>query len=127
MVGMWAMGPAPLKLAEAINKRDVPRVHAAVMNNFERIGSQILNRASADVGQVFSTPAKTKTAAQILGQAYFIAYQTMSQNKPAIEYVANTLIERKEMHGDEVVDLLDRAGIQHPKIDYLDPASWPAI
>jgi cell division protease FtsH len=127
MVGMWAMGPEPLKFDLPLNKRDVPRVQAAVMNNFERIGTQILNRASADVGQVFSSNAKTKTAAQILGQAYFIAYQTMCQNKPAIEKVANTLIERKEMYGDEVVDCLERAGIQRPTIDYLDPKAWPKI
>jgi hypothetical protein len=44
-----------------------------------------------------------------------------------VEYVADTLIERKEMHGDEVVDCLDRAGIQKPTMNYLDPAAWPAI
>jgi hypothetical protein len=68
-----------------------------------------------------------ETAAQLLGQAYFTAYQTMAQNKPAIEYVANTLIERKEMYGDEVVDCLERAGIQKPRIDYLDAEAWPRI
>jgi ATP-dependent Zn protease len=127
MVGMWAMGPEPLNLAEPLHKRDAPRVREVIMNNFERIGTQILNRASADVGQVFNSPAKSKTAAQILGQAYFIAYQTMSQNKQAIEYVANTLIERKEMYGDEVVDCLERAGINKPTIDYLNPQAWPKI
>jgi hypothetical protein len=76
---------------------------------------------------VFSDRAKSQAVAQILGQAYFTAYQTMAQNKPAIEYVANTLIERKEMYGDEVVDCLDRAGIQTPKIDYLDAEAWPTI
>jgi hypothetical protein len=121
------MGPEPLNLVEPLHKRDAPRVREVIMNNFERIGTQILNRASADVGQVFKSPSKSKTAAQILGQAYFIAYQTMSQNKRAIEYVANTLIERKEMYGDEVVDCLERAGINKPTIDYLDPQVWPKI
>jgi hypothetical protein len=51
----------------------------------------------------------------------------MVQNRSAIEYVANTLIERKEMYGDEVVDCLERAGINKPTIDYLDVAAWPRI
>jgi len=127
MVGMWAMGPQPLHFDQELDKRDAPRVRAAVMNNFERIGTQIMNRASADVGAVFASPAKSKTAAQILGQAYFIAYQTMDQNRSAVDYVANTLMERREMYGDEVVDCLDRAGIQKPKLDYLNPQAWPKI
>jgi ATP-dependent Zn protease len=127
MVGMWAMGPEPIEFEQPLNKREAPRAREAVMRNFERIGMQIMNRASADVGQVFSSGPKVQTAARILGQAYFTAYQTMAQNKPAIEYVANTLMERKEMYGDEVVDCLDRAGIQKPDIDYLDPQAWPKI
>jgi ATP-dependent Zn protease len=127
MVGMWAMGPVPVDFDRPLNRRDMPRARQAVMNNFQRIGIQLMNRASADVGNVFSNRAKVEIAAQILGQAYFTAYQTMSQNKPAIEYVAHTLMERKEMYGDEVVDCLDRAGIQKPRIDYLDAAAWPKI
>jgi cell division protease FtsH len=127
MVGMWAMGPEPVKFDPPLHKNDSPRARNAVMSNFQRIGLQIMNRASADVGQVFASQRKTELAAQILGQAYFTAYQTMAQNRPAIEYVADTLTERKEMYGDEVVDCLDRAGIQKPKINYLDPEAWPKI
>jgi ATP-dependent Zn protease len=127
MVGMWAMGPEPITFDEPLHKSDAGRAREAISKNLERIGMQIMNRASADVGDVFSNQAKTQTAARILGQAYFVAYQTMAQNRPAIEYVANTLIERKEMYGDEVVDCLDRAGIKKPKIDYLDASSWPKI
>jgi ATP-dependent Zn protease len=127
MVGMWAMGPQPVKLENQLDKRDRMQVREVLGKNFERIGMRLMNRASADVGNVFANPAKIQTAARILGQAYFIAHQTMAQNKPAIEYVANTLIERKEMYGDEVVDCLDRAGIKEPELDYLDPKAWPRI
>src|SRR3954451_13737660 len=127
MVGMWAMGPQPLRLDQELDKRDAPRARASVMNNFERMATQIMIRASADVGAVFASPEKSRTAAQILGQAYFIAYQTMDQNRSAVEYVANTLLERREMYGDEVVDCLDRAGIQKPTLDYLNPEAWPKI
>ena len=127
MVGMWAMGPEAIRFDQALSKHDAPRARKAITGNFERIGMQIMNRASADVGNVFVNRAKIQTAAQILGQAYFAAYQTMVQNRSAIEYVANTLIERKEMYGDEVVDCLERAGINKPTIDYLDVAAWPRI
>ena len=32
----------------------------------------------------------------------------MCQNKAAVEKVAETLIERREIHGDDVVELLDQ-------------------
>jgi hypothetical protein len=51
----------------------------------------------------------------------------VSQNRRQVEQIAEELIERKEMHGDEVVDLLERVGIQKPDIDYLDPKAWPKI
>ena len=37
------------------------------------------------------------------------------------------LVERREMHGDEVVDLLDRARLRMPEIDLLDDATWPKM
>jgi len=127
MVGMWAMGPQPVKLENQLDKRDRMQVREVLGKNFERIGLRLMNRASADVGNVFANPAKIQTAARILGQAYFIAHQTMAQNKPAIEYVANTLIQKKELYGDEVVELLDRANLEAPVIDITDEAIWPKL
>src|SRR3954451_18276160 len=66
MVGMWAMGPEPIQFEEPLHKRDTPRVRQVVMKNFERIGTQLMNRASANVGQVFQNPAKARTVAQLL-------------------------------------------------------------
>ena len=127
MVGVWAMGPEPVEFDRPLAKGDAPKARGAVMANFERLGTQIMNRASVEVGAVLNDSDKRKSVAILLGQAYYAAYHTMDQNRRAIEYIADTLVERKELHGDEVVDLLDRAGISHPKIDYLEPASWPRI
>jgi hypothetical protein len=79
------------------------------------------------VGAVLSSPDKKRAAAQILGQAYVTAYALMDSNRPAIEAIADTLIERKELHGDEVGALLDRVGLQRPELDLTDPATWPAV
>ena len=35
------------------------------------------------------------------------------------------LIERKEIYGDELVDLLDSVGLRIPELDYGDEAIWP--
>ncbi len=31
------------------------------------------------------------------------------------------------MHGDEVVDLLDRACLMRPRIDLTDDRTWPSV
>jgi hypothetical protein len=121
------MGPEAVEFDRPLAKRDAPQARAAVMKNFERLGTQIMNRASVAVGEVLADPEKRRSVAVLLGQAYYAAYHTMQQNKTAVEFVADQLIESKEMHGDEVVDLLDRAGIRQPQFDYLDAESWPTI
>jgi hypothetical protein len=51
----------------------------------------------------------------------------MATNRDAIERIAETLIERKEMHGDEVVDLLNAVGLQRPELDLMDHGTWPTV
>jgi hypothetical protein len=31
------------------------------------------------------------------------------------------------MHGDEVVELLDRERLVKPRVDLMDPAAWPKL
>ena len=38
----------------------------------------------------------------------------MATNREGIERIADALIERKEMHGDEVSELLDSVGLSAP-------------
>jgi ATP-dependent Zn protease len=131
MVGIWAMGPDPVHISGSLElDEDVE----AVLRRLERIGSAIMNRAGSPgmfgdnpVGAVLASPDKKQAAAQILGQAYVTAYALMDCNRPAIEAIADTLIERKELHGDEVGALLDRVGLQRPALDLMDPATWPAV
>ena len=37
------------------------------------------------------------------------------------------LIERRELHGDEVVAVLDQVGLRKPDIDLMDDATWPKL
>jgi ATP-dependent Zn protease len=131
MVGMWAMGPDAVHLEGSLGVQEDAE---EVLKRLERIGSTIMNRAgmggpfSPDpIASVLSDRDKRKAAAQIIGQAYVTAYSLMATNREPIERIADTLIERKEMHGDEVVDMLNSVGLKRPEIDVMDDRTWPTV
>ena len=55
------------------------------------------------------------------------AYALMASNREQVERIADTLIERREMHGDEVVDMLNSVGLKRPEIDLMDDKTWPKV
>ena len=63
----------------------------------------------------------------LLGQAYIKAYALIEHNRPAVEHVADVLVARKEIHGDEVLELLNSLNIQIPEVDLLEEKTWPKI
>jgi ATP-dependent Zn protease len=134
MVGASAMGPEPVIVGERFADESEEETRDRVMKRFEKIGLQIMNRTSGGgpmaenpIGSVLSDPEKRKNAARILGQAYMRAYHLMLHNKDAVERVADELIERKELFGDELVELLDRQVLEVPTVDYTDEQVWPRI
>jgi cell division protease FtsH len=134
MAGVWAMGPEPIEFQQKLGPVREAEERKRITKQFEALGTQIMNRMSMGsmmsgdpIGAILSDGEKRKTAAQLLGQAYVAAYNCVDQNRRQVEQIADALIERKEMHGDEVVDLLERVGIRKPDIDYLDPKAWPKI
>jgi ATP-dependent Zn protease len=134
MVGMSGMGPEPLDLRGRVSKERLTDVEQELMHRFERIGLQIMNRArmgsamdSDPIGSVLGDPAKRRAAAQILGQAYLTAVCCIRENREAVARVADALVERKELYGDEVVELLEAAAPHPPAIDVLDEEIWPKV
>jgi hypothetical protein len=99
------------------------------MGRFEELGETLLSQASLhdDLGRALGSPAKRRAAAQLLGQAYFTAEVFISQNRRRIERIAETLIERRELFGDDVVDLLDGQGLQPARLDFLEEREWPRL
>jgi hypothetical protein len=79
------------------------------------------------IAAILGDPVKKRLAAQILGQAYFTAYVFIGQNRAAVQHIADVLVERREMHGDEVVDLLREVGLKRAKLDYLEERAWPRV
>jgi cell division protease FtsH len=130
MVGSSAMGTQPF----AVKPRDGETEDEArerVLERFEGIGLQIMNRTgggmmSGDpVSGILSDPSKRKVTAQMLGQAYVVAHNLVVLNRDGVEKIADAVLERKELFGDELVDLLDSVGLRLPEIDYADESSWP--
>jgi ATP-dependent Zn protease len=131
MVGMWAMGPDPVHLGGSM---ELDEQHEAVLKRLERIGSTIMNRAGSPgllgdnpIGAVLGSPDKKRAAAQILGQAYITAICCMRHNREAVARVADTLVQHRELYGDEVVALLEQAQPVAPAIDVTDESIWPKV
>ena len=127
MVGAAAMGPEPVDLDGRSDE---------VMARFERIGLRIMSRVGAGgpgdrehnpVGAVFSDPEKRALAARILGQAYVHAHTFIAHNRAAISRIADVVVERRELYGDELVELLESVGLERPKVDYLSEETWPRL
>ena len=103
-----------------------------IQKRFDDIGSRLLNRTATQAtgdptGAVLSDPRKRTFAAQFIGQAFVTAYNLVQANRPQIENVANAVIEKKEIYGDDLVRLLDAQNFKQPEIDWTDEASWPKL
>ncbi|HET9075126.1 MAG TPA: AAA family ATPase [Solirubrobacteraceae bacterium] len=107
---------------------------ALASRRLEQIGNQLMSRASVDsmltpdpLAAVLNSPEKRRGAAILLGQAYVTAYSLMATNRAQVERIADQLSERKEIHGDDVIALLNSVGLTRPEIDLGDDATWPTI
>jgi ATP-dependent Zn protease len=70
---------------------------------------------------------KRAMACQLIGQAYVAAHLLIEHNRAAVEKIADVLVERKELHGDEIVGLLDDSKLTLPEVDLTDEAIWPKL
>jgi cell division protease FtsH len=135
MVGMCGMGPEPIDLNGRLFDTEEERreEEERVMKRFERIGLQIMNRARGAreqgdaIAAILGDPAKRTAAAQILGQAYITAVCLIRHNREQVLHIAETLVNRRELHGDEVVEVLDAAELKAPSIDVNDETIWPKL
>jgi hypothetical protein len=76
---------------------------------------------------VLSDSEKRKLVAGLLGQAFVVAYNTVRHNRDGTERVADELVRRREIYGNEVVELLKSAKLEKPQIDVLEESTWPTI
>ena len=133
MVGRAAMGPQPFHVTPRDGETE-EEARKRVLDRFEKIGLQIMSRSGgggpfdADpIAGVLGDPAKRTVAAQVIGQAYVTAHNLAILNRDAIERIADALEDKREIMGDELLDLLDSQGIRIPEIDYGDESVWPPL
>jgi ATP-dependent Zn protease len=133
MVGTAGMGPTPIDLGGAkFADETAEQTRERIMKRFEAIGTQLMNRTrgSADfhadpIASILRDPHKRALAAQTLGQAYVIAENFVAANRDAVKKIADAVVAKRELFGDELVELLESSSLRRPEIDYLDEASWP--
>jgi ATP-dependent Zn protease len=133
MVGTSGMRPQRVEL-EGLEDEAEDEAREKIMKRFEKIGLTLMNRTrgSADfhgdpIASVLGDPYKRRLAAEILGQAYVIAYNFVRVNKDKVERVAEKLVEERELYGDQLLDLLDSQDLVRPEIDYTKEETWPKM
>jgi cell division protease FtsH len=135
MVGTAGMRPFQVELDGNVPEGEDPdEVREQIMQRFERIGRTLMNRTrgSADfhadpIAAILRDPFKNSVAAQILGQAYVIAVNLVAANRAAVEAIATHLAEKRELYGDELVELLDAQQLVEPELDYTKDETWPKM
>jgi len=134
MVGRAAMGPTPIDLSDRIEDPKRRRMEERrVMQRFEQLGTQIIHRSGGGmldddgVSGALSDGGKHRLASALIGQAFVIAYNTIRLNREGTAHVAEVLVSKGEIYGDDVVSLLEDARLERPEIDLLDERSWPVI
>ncbi|MDQ3993830.1 MAG: AAA family ATPase, partial [Actinomycetota bacterium] len=135
MVGASAMAPERVSLNGSFKRaEDEEAARERIMKRFETIGVQILNRTGSSdafhhdpIATVLNDRDKRALAAQLLGQAYVTAHNFIAANKHAIERIADVVVEKREIYGDELLELLDDAGLVVPELDLRDEAAWPKL
>ena len=135
MVGTAGMRPLHVELDGNVPEGEDPDdTRDRIMKRFERIGRTLMNRTrgSADfhadpIASILHDPFKQAIAAQILGQAYVTAVGLVATNKDAVDAIATRLAERRELYGDELVELLDAQELVKPELDYTKEETWPRM
>jgi ATP-dependent Zn protease len=101
---------------------------------FAEIGLYLMNRTrgSADahadpIASIIGDPFKREISAAILGQAFVTAYNFIRENKAEVERLADVLVEKRELYGDELIETLDAQNFRKPVIDYSKDETWPRM
>ena len=135
MVGASGMAPMPIKLnGNRPAGETEEETRERIEKRFQKLGDRLLNRTQGGggfdpnpVGAILSDRAKRPLASQFVGQAFATAVCFIKENKDAVERIANAVIEKQEIYGDDLIRLLDAQNLKKPEIDWTKEESWPQI
>jgi ATP-dependent Zn protease len=127
MVGACGMAPEFVELR--CNDESEEEARERVMKRFQRIGTQIVNRTNSGSMEsaVLHDPSQRQMVEQLLGQAYLAAHHLMDANRHAVGQIADALVAKRELYGDEVVRLLDAQKVTLPEVDLTKDEAWPRL
>jgi ATP-dependent Zn protease len=133
MVGASAMGPEPFVVTPRDDETE-EEARERILKRFEKIGLQIVNRTGGGgpfdanpIGSVLGDRDKRAIVGQLVGQAYVAAYNLILHNREAVEHIADVLNARRELFGDELLNLLDESKIVIPDVDLSEESAWPTM
>ena len=133
MVGASAMGPQPFEITAREDETE-EEARERVLKRFEKIGLQIVNRTSGGgpfgenpIASVLGDRDKRAIVGQLVGQAYVAAHNLVVANREAVEHIADVLTARRELFGDELLELLDSRKMTIPEVDLSKESSWPTM
>ena len=133
MVGASAMGPQPFEVVPNKGESE-EEARERVLGRFEKIGLQIMNRTGGGgpfsenpVASVLGDRDKRALAAELIGQAYVAAYNLVLANRDAVEHIATVLQARREIFGDELLNLLESSKLHIPDVDLAEESAWPTM
>ena len=125
MVGAAGMSPIPIDLkGKTFDDETEDQTRERVNRRLEDVGLRLMNR-TADGWASLSDPRKRAYAAQFIGEAFVTAYNLILVNKDKIEAVADAVIDKKEIYGDDLVRLLDAQNFVKPDIEWTNEEAWP--
>ncbi len=129
MVGHAAMPPERIPLPATMTRSEEEEARKKLDDYFLDTGSKLLAVASLSdhYAGALNGPDKRQFAARIVGHAYLVAYKFAEQNKAAIARVADELVERRELNGDEITELMDSLHLKPAVVDYLEERTWPRL
>ena len=133
MVGASAMGPEPFAVTPREDETE-EEARERILKRFEKIGLQIVNRTGGGgpfdanpIGAVLGDRDKRAIVGELVGQAYVAAYNLILHNREAVEHIADVLNARRELFGDELLNLLDESKITIPEVDLSEESTWPTM
>jgi ATP-dependent Zn protease len=134
MVGTSGMGPQRIDLSGVkFADETEEQTRERLMKRFEDIGLQLMNRTQSaglygnPVDSVLRDPYKRALVGQILGQAYVIAENFVRANKDAVERIADAVIQKEELYGNDLMELLERQGLKRAEVDWSKEDVWPQM
>lgn len=101
-----------------------------VLKKFEFVGKRLMSSQDQPFGTQ-GDKSKDAYAAQFMGHAFVTAWNFVKINEAQVRAVADALVERKEIYGDDLNKLLDDQNlVRFDPLDlknFLDIDAWPVL